>query len=723
MSEVEQPTRRGFIVLATLAGSSLLVGCSKEDMMGEVLSFGAGTPVGPFGPFVKIAPDGVVTLISKHQEMGQGNHLGLCTILAEEMDADIAAMKFEHAPANASLYRNFLMGVQGTGGSTAIANSWMQLRKVGAATRAMFVAAAARTWNVPAAEVTVQKGVVAHPSGKSAGFGELLQAAAQIEPPQDPPLKDPKNFTLIGTNLPRRKDSLEKSSGTARYTQDVHMPEMLVAVVAHPPLFGARPKSFDAGAARTVPGVVDVVQISTGVAVLARDTYAAIQGRDALKVTWDESKAERRGSQALLAYYKEIAAGRHGDVTAVPFESKGEAAAFGGELLDFAYDFPYLAHAAMEPMNCVAMVSGRRCRLVTGSQVQSLDQLNTAMTLWTLPGKVEIETLFAGGSFGRRANQNSDYVVECVEIAKQIGNWRPIKLVWTREDDMTRGKYRPLAHHAIGIRVGADGYPEAWRHRIVVQSIKAEMPGAPDFDDSTAEGAMGSPYLKACPAVDGQVYMPRVGIPVLWWRSVGHTHTAMAMEHTIDRLARRAGRDPADYRRALYAKAGAQGQRHLAALDLAIAKSGYGAPLADGWVHGLAVHESFGSVVAQVAEVKLISGVPRVRRVVSAVDCGIAIVPDQVAAQMEGAICYGLSAALFGSITLTDGKVDQTNFDSYRVLRMNEAPLVETHIVPSANPPSGIGEPGTPPIAPAVANALLAISGEPVASLPLVKPA
>jgi isoquinoline 1-oxidoreductase beta subunit len=338
----------------------------------------------------------------------------------------------------------------------------------------------------------------------------------------------------------------------------------------------------------------------------------------------------------------------------------------------------------------------------------------------TLPGSVEIETLYAGGSFGRRANFTSDYVAECVTIAQKVGHGRPVKLVWTREDDMQAGFFRPLVHHAVRITLDKDGYPATWRHRIVTQSIMKDSPMKAKGPDQTAiEGTSGSPYLKATPIVDAQLATPEGGVPVLWWRSVGATHTAFVMEHTIDQLALKAGKDPVDYRRALYAKAGPEGARHLAVLNLAVEKAGP-TPIA-GHTRGVAVHESFGSVVAQVAEVKLVDGHPRVGRVVTAIDCGVAVSPDQIAAQMEGGTCYGLSAALYGEITLTDGRVDQSNFDTYRVLRMNEAPTVETHIVPSGNPPSGVGEPGTPVIAPAVANALLALSKTPTGRLPFVR--
>ena len=711
-------SRRDVVVGATLVGGALLVGCSPADLM----SAGSKVDVGAFGPFIRFDPDGAVTVLSKHIEFGQGNHACLAAIVAEELDADWSRVKVVHAPANAKLYGNKGLGIQLTGGSSAISNSWEQLRKAGAGARAMFVQAAAIKWNVPAGQITVKDSVVSG-GGKSAGFGELIADAAKVTPPENPTLKDPKTFTLIGTDRVRRKDSLIKSNGTARYTQDVQLPDMLVAVVAHAPRFGASVKSFNGDDAKKVAGVVDVYQIPTGIAVVADSTYAARMGREALKVEWDEGKAETRSSATIAQQWRDIAAGKGPtDLKWEAFDSKGDAAAAsagkGASVFETTYDFPYLAHATMEPMNCVAVVDGNKVKLIHGSQAQTLDQMAAAKIVKTLPGSVEIETLFAGGSFGRRANFQSDYVAECVHIAQKVGHGRPVKLIWTREDDMRAGYFRPLVHHAVRVTLDKDGYPATWRHRIVSQSIMKGSPMPSKGPDQTAiEGTAGSPYLKATPIVDAQLALPEAGVPVLWWRSVGATHTAFVMEHTIDQLARKAGKDPVDYRRALYAKAGAD--RHLAVLNLAVEKAGP-APAA-GWTRGVAVHESFGSVVAQVAEVKLVDGQPRVGRVVTAIDCGVAVSPDQIAAQMEGGTCYGLSAALHGEITLTDGAVDQSNFDTYRVLRMNEAPSVETHIVPSGNPPSGVGEPGTPVIGPAVANALLAISNTPTTRLPFIR--
>jgi isoquinoline 1-oxidoreductase beta subunit len=714
--------REALRIGATLAGGALVVGCSPAD----ILALGAPHDFGAFGPFIKISPDGWVTVVCKHIEFGQGNHAGLAAIVAEELDADWDRVRTEHAPANAKVYSNSMMGVQGTGGSSAIANSWTQLRNAGAAARAMFVQAAASKWNAPAGEITVQNGVVAHAaSGRQAQFGELLADAAKVKPPQAPKLKDSKAFSLIGTPRVRRKDSVAKSTGTATYTQDVHLPNMLTAMVAHSPKFGGKVASFDDKAARKVAGVVDVFQIPTGVAVVAQNTWAARQARDALKVNWDFSQAETVSTDELAKHYADLAAGRAqptGKAAWQPFEAKGANAAppSGAKVVEATYAFPYLAHAAMEPMNCVAIVKGQSCHLIHGSQSPTLDQLNAAKIVGNLPGNIAVDTLYAGGSFGRRTNFQSDYVAEAVHIAKHVGGGRPVKLVWTREDDMRAGYYRPMVHHAVRVTLGADGLPAAWRHRIVTQSIMKGSPmGTPKLDSSSVEGAQGSPYLKATPVVDGQLLTTEVGVPVLWWRSVGATHTAFVMEHTIDQLARAAGKDPVEYRRLLYAKAGAN--RHLAVLNLAADKAGWGSAPPVGWTRGVAVHESFGSVVAQVAEVKLENGEPKVGRVVTAIDCGTVVAPDQVAAQMEGGTCLGLSAALWGKIDLKNGEVQQGNFDGYRVLRNSDAPTVETYFVGSSNPPSGVGEPGTPVIAPAVANALLALGQPATARLPFVK--
>jgi isoquinoline 1-oxidoreductase beta subunit len=723
MSELEtEKPRRGLLsrrkLLVGLAGGALLIGYTARNF-GEIaasaLSVGAKDPdPSAFGPYIKIDPDGWVTVINKHQEMGQGTHAGLAALVAEELDADWDKIRIESAPANTAVYKNIEMGLQATAGSSAIAASWDQLRHAGAAARAMFVAAAAAQWNVSPGAIRVENGVVRHDdSDRSVGFGELLAEAARRTPPSKPVLKDPKHYALIGTDRVRRKDSRAKSSGTLRYTQDVQLPNMLTAVVAHSPRFGGKVAAFNATSARQLPGVVDIFEIPSGVAVVAEDTYAALQGRNALEVDWDDTQAEKRSSKELVEYYHAIAAGKS-DVKAEAFQTTGDASqAFSGDVFETAFDFPFLAHAPMEPMDCVAELDGWSVKLTSGSQIQTIDQFNAARTVLTLPGMVEIETLPAGGSFGRRGIMASDYVVECLNIARHVGQKRPVKLVWTREDDMTAGWYRPMAHHRLWIKCCADGLPSAWRHHAVAQPL---IPFG--INEIAVEGVKNSPYLAVTPIVDGKVFSPSFAVPPAFWRSVGHSHTGMVMEHTIDQLARRANADPAEYRRVIYKNAG--DTRRLAVLDLACKHAGWGTKLEDGWAQGLAVHESFGSVVAQIAEVKLEGGRPKVRRVICAVDCGIAVAPNQIAAQMEGGVCFGLSAALYGAVTLENGVVQQTNFDTYRVLRADEAPMVETYILPSTNKPSGVGEPGTPPIAPAVANALLALTGKPTRSLPFV---
>ncbi|GGZ35480.1 xanthine dehydrogenase family protein molybdopterin-binding subunit [Asticcacaulis endophyticus] len=708
-------TRRKLIVGGGLAGSAMVVGAGIANI-DTLLSLGAeGPETQDFGPFIRIAADNSVTIVNKHQEMGQGIHAGLAAIVAEELDADWSKVRIEAAPANMKLYGNTTARIQGTFGSNGIANSWDQLRQAGAAARYMLVQAAADLWQVSAGSLTVKDGIITDPlTGRTAPFSALLARAAQIKPPENLPLKDPKQFTLIGTERVRRKDSRAKITGAERYTQDIQLNDMMVAMVAHSPRFGGKVLSFDDSEARKIAGIVDVFEIPSGVAVVATDTYTAKRGRDALKVDWDDEKAEMRSSEDLFKFYRDTAQGKT-NIKGDHFQKSGNPeGAFEGDLLEITYDLPYLAHAPMEPMNCVALVDGRSVKLITASQIQTMDQINTARVVGCLPGSVEIETLPAGGSFGRRGVMSSDYIVECVHIAKHVGGGRPVKLIWTREDDMMGGYYRPMSHQRLWIKSGADGFASAWRHHTVVQSLTPVGPNTPGV-----EGIHGSPYLAATTVVDGKVFTPQLAIPPGFWRSVGASHSAMVMEHTVDQLARRAGRDPVDYRRTIYINT--HKTRWLSVLNLAAEKAGWGKPLEAGWARGVAVCECFGTVVAQIAEVSLIDDKPRVRRVVAAVDCGIAVAPDQIRAQMEGGICFGLSAALYGGVTLEGGIVQTTNFDTAPVLRIDEAPVIETHIVPSGNPPTGMGEPGVPLMAPALANALLALTGQPTLSLPFVK--
>ncbi len=707
-------TRRQFLELTTLAGTGLtlgvvLPGCSSAGP-------GAGSaPAAPLEmPFVRISPDNTVTVICKHLEAGQGVWTGLPAIVAEELDASWEQMRVESAPARVPMYGNLAMGgkVQLTGGSTAVANSWEQLRQAGATARAMLVAAAAQHWNVPAAEVTVREGVVAHAaSGHQASFGELAGSAAQQPVPASVSLKDPGSFTLIGRDKLPRLDAQAKSTGTQQYAIDVRLPGMMTAVVMRPPRFGARVKSFDASKSRAVAGVVDVVAIPRGIAVVARDMYAAHKGREALAVIWDESGAEKRGTAQLMQEYRALARGRQAVIAA---EAGDAAAALGHAVhrVEGEFDFPYLAHATMEPLTAVCALGADKCEIWAGCQFQTLDQATAAAILGLKPEQVVIHTLAAGGTFGRRATPDSDYISEVTWIAKATGGKYPVRLIWTREDDITGGRYRPLNYHRIEAGIDKDGRL-AWRQRLVGQSIMAGTP----FEsmmmknglDPTAVGGNAAEQYDLDHAHVSWT-QPKVGVPVLWWRSVENTHTAYSKEVMIDELAQAAGEDPVAFRLAHLGKH----PRHVAALKLAAEKAGWDAPFAKagGRGRGVAVHESFGTVVAQVAEVTVTGDRIKVDRVVCAVDCGIAVTPDVVRAQMQSAIGYGLSAALLGAITLTDGRVDQSNFHQYQVLRLPDMPRsIEVHIVPSSSAPSGVGEPGTPPIAPAVANAVRAATG------------
>lgn len=707
--------RRNFLKGAAAAGAGLVIGFHWPR---GIEARAAAPAAGAFMPnaFVRVAPDGIVTVYAKHLEMGQGVYTGLATIVAEEMDADWSKMRAEGAPADAKRYANLAFGMQGTGGSTAIANSYDQLRKAGATARAMLVAAAAQTWNVPAGELSVSKGVVSHAgSGRKAGFGELAESAAKLPVPETVSLKDPAKFNLIGKTAPRL-DARAKSNGTAQFALDVKLPGMLTALVARPPLFGATVASIDAGAAKAIPGVVDVVQISSGVAVVGKNFWAARKGREALVVNWNFDKAEKRGSDQILAEYRELA-----KTPGLPARMEGNADATlsqAAKRIEATFDFPYLAHAPMEPLDCVVKLTPNACEIWAGDQFQTVDQGNAARVLGLKPEQVKINTLFAGGSFGRRANTVSDYIVEGVEIAKATGGKAPVRLVWTREDDIQGGRYRPLYHHALSAGLDEQGKIVAWRHRIVGQSILGGTPFESmmvknGIDATSVEGASTLPY--AIPNLSVELHTTKVGVPVLWWRSVGSTHTAFSTEVFLDELAAAAGKDPVALRRELLAKH----PRHKGVLELAASKASWGRNLPEGWGQGVAVHESFHSYVAQVAEVSTKpDGSWKVERIVCAVDCGQPINPSIIRAQMESAIGYGLSAALYGAITLKDGAVEQSNFHDYQVLRIDQMPKIEVHIVPSREAPTGVGEPGLPPTAPAIANALAAVTKKRLYNLP-----
>ena len=715
-------SRRTFLKASAALGAGLTLAIFDVDADAQATK--AANVGAEFAPnaFLRIAPDNSVTVIVKHVELGQGTYTGLPMLVADELDASWSQIRVEGAPADAKRYGNlFWGGAQGTGGSTALANSFEQYRQAGAAARAMLVAAAAERWKVAPESITVKNGVVSS-SGRKATFGELSAAAAKQPVPASPTLKDAKDFVYIGKGAPRT-DSKAKSTGTATYTQDVKLADMLTAVVAHPPRFGAKVKHFDASAVEKIAGVRYVVQIPSGIAVVATNFWTAKTARDQLKIEWNDDTGFKYSSADIMTEFKRLAA-KPGAIA----RNDGDAAAAidkAARKLDAAYEFPYLAHAAMEPMNCVVRLDADRCEVWNGEQFQTGDQAAIAAVVGLKPEQVFIHQLFAGGSFGRRANPQSDYVVEAASIAKEIGKRGvPVKLVWTREDDMRGGYYRPAYYHVLRAGLDAQGNVTGWQHRIVGQSILTgtafeSMMVKNGVDATSVEGAASLPYAIADLQVD--LHSPQIGVPVQWWRSVGSTHTAYSTETFVDELATAAGKDPVEFRKTLLANK----PKHLSVLELVAAKSGWGQPLAAGKTgekraRGIAVHESFNTAVAQVVEVTVrADNTFRVDRVVCAVNCGFAVNPDNVRAQMEGGIGYGLSAALYGAITIKDGGAAQSNFHDYRVLRINEMPAVDVHIVPSTDKPTGVGEPGVPPIAPAVANALAAATGKRLRVLPL----
>ena len=717
-------TRRTFIKLTSIAGTGLTIGALLPQTGVAAGTGKSAATVAPLAmPFVRIAPDNTVTLICKHVEAGQGVWTGLSAVLAEELDAAWSQMRAEGAPAQVPLYGNVAFdpkgSVQGTGGSTSMASSWQQLREAGASARAMLVGAAARRWGVPSSQITVIDGVVAHSSGRRATFGELASDAAKQPVPKEVKLKDASQFKLIGRDKLPRLDSRAKSTGTQQFAIDVSLPGMMTAVVMRPPKFGAKAQSVDATAAKAVPGVVDVVQIPRGVAVVARDTHSAKKGREALKVTWDESGAESRGTTELMAEYKRLAASGEGKLSAI---RKGDAAAGlkgAARVIDAEFELPYLAHAPMEPLTAVCRLSADRCEIWAGAQFQTVDQLNAAGATGLKPDQVFINTLAAGGTFGRRANMESDYISEVASIAKATGGKYPVRLIWTREDDLAGGRYRPLNYHRITAGITADGRVAGYQQHVVGQSIVAGTAFAAMMKDGVDPTAIEGSAPEQYEIANSQLLWtnPKVGVPVLWWRSVGHSHMAFSKEVIIDELAEAAGKDPVAFRLALLEK----NPRAAGVLKLAAEKAGWDKPFdkSKGRGRGIAIQESFGTVVAQVAEVTVKDDRLVVDRVVCAVDCGIAVTPDVIRAQMESGIGFGLGTALHSAITMTDGHVDQSNFHQFQVLRINEMPkIVEVHIVPSTSPPSGVGEPGTPPIAPAVANAVRMATGIRLRKLP-----
>ncbi len=705
--------RREFIKLTIGASSGLLVGLYLPVLDKNA---DAASPA-EFAPnaFVRIAPDESITIIVNHSEMGQGVYTTLPMILADELDADWRNVRFEPAPVD-PVYNSPAFGMQATGGSTSTWSSFDPMRQAGAAARAMLIAAAAEQWKVEAAQCRVVEGMVHGPSPEmKLSYGQLAEKAAQLKPPAEIALKDPKNFYLIGKPL-KRLDTPEKTNGKAVFGIDVKLPGMMVAVVSRAPVFGAKLKTWNSKKAEAIKGVRKVVEVPSGVAVLADGMWTALEGRDALEIEWDEgalanfSSRLQREEYAALAKKPGLVARKEGDAAT--------ALAGMSMKIEAVYEVPYLSHAMMEPLNCTVDLRADSCEIWTGTQFQTNDRAVAARIVGLKPDSVQLHTTFLGGGFGRRGNPMSDFVSEAVQVAKAAGAPAKVKVIWTREDDMHGGYYRPSYLHAIEGSVDAGGMPHAWSHRIVGQSIAAGTPfeGAMvknGIDETSVEGAADIPY--AIPNIQVEYHLATVGVPVLWWRSVGHSHNAFVVESFLDELAAAGGKDPYELRRALLAKH----PRERGVLDLAAEKAGWGKPLPKGRGRGIAVHASFGSYVAEVVEASVEGGNVRAHRVVCAVDCGEFVNPQIIEQQLQGAVIFGLTAALYGELTFEKGRVQQSNFNDYPMLRMDECPEIEVHIVHNQEKMGGIGEPGVPPAAPALVNAIFQATGKRIRKLPI----
>lgn len=706
-------SRRQFLKGSGLAAGGLLLAFHLPGCGLHSTKLGLDKPE-PWAPnaWLRMTADNNITVLVNQVEMGQGVYTALPMLVAEELDADWQGIQIEVAPVSPE-YHHAYFGIRATGGSSSIASAWDTLRQAGAMARALMLAAAAQHWQVSAESLRTENAQVLNPDkGERLDYGALIQVAAALPSPQDVPLKDPKDFRLIGRDI-KRLEGADKVTGRAEFSLDVQLPGMLVAVVAHPPVYGDKVKHYQAEQALKIPGVYKVKAITRGVAVIAKDFWTAKIARDQLTIEWQEGAARGLSTPALQRQFRVLA-----DQPGTVAENTGDtdaALAAASQTLEAVYEMPYLAHAAMEPLNCVAQVADGHCELWVGTQAQSQDQTIAASLLNIKPEQVKVNCSLLGGGFGRRFNHSSDFVSDAVEVAK--GETVPIKTIWTREQDMQGGYYRPMFTHKVQGGLNGEGLPDAWLQRLVGQSIAVgsmyEAYIKDGIDGMSVDGAGNMPYRIENRRLE--LHSPSLPIPVLWWRSVGSSQNAFVKECFLDELAHAGGKDPLSLRRQLLV----DHPRLLKVLNLAAEKAGWGEPVPPGRGQGLAVHECFGSRVAQVAEVSVVKGQLQVHRVVCAVDCGRAVNPLTVKAQIEGGIIFGLSAALYGEITLQDGQFEQSNFHNYPVVRMSASPQVEVHIIDSAERPSGVGEPGLPPIAPAVANAVFAATGQRVRRLPL----
>jgi len=712
--------RRSFLKATLVAGGALVFGISIPTTTRAEERFGlAAAAHGPdFQPnaFIKLSPHGQVTVVVGQAEMGQGVLTSLPMIVADELEVDWKNVTYEHGPPGKE-FINPALGGQITGGSASIRGLIDPLRKASASAREMLVTAAAQQWGVPVEQCKAINGEVSHAaSNRTVKYGTLFAAAAKLTPPAAPKLKDAKDFKFIGKSV-KRLDTPEKVDGSGVFGIDIKVPGMLTASIERSPVIGGKVKSFDDTKAKAVKGVRNVVQLASGIAVVADNYWAAKKGRDALTIVWDEGAMASVSSDKLYqadveaaANGKGIEAKKTGDIAA------GKAKAV--KTIEAVYYAPYLAHATMEPMNATADVKADSCEVWAGIQAQMVVQGMVAKETGLPLEKIKVNNTLLGGGFGRRLGE---YVVDAVRLSKAVG--KPVKVLWTREDDMHGDFYRPSAYNKMSAGLDASGMPVFWQHRVVSPSIMASLgpsifgfaPPPTVLDGTAVEGAHTLPYEVQNLYVDWVDNKP--GVPVGFWRSVGSSHTAFSTECFLDELAHAAGKDPLAFRLSLLDKH----PRYVGVLKLAAEKAGWDKPAPTGMFRGIAVHESFTSYVAQVAEVSVDkkTGKVKVHRVVCAIDCGQVVNPDTVKAQMDSCIIFGLTAAFYGEITVKDGRIQQRNFYDYKMLRMNETPKIETYIVPSTEKHGGVGEPGTPPTAPAVVNAIFAATGKRLRRLPI----
>ncbi len=715
MSKSPVINRRNFLKAGAVAGGGLLIAISLPTIGKRLASGKSSGAMIPINSFLRIGEDNQVHIILSKIEMGQGIWTTLPMLIAEELDCEWNKIKVEHHPSGRGDDFKAPKFEQGTGGSSSTLSQFDRYRLAGATARSMLVEAAAKKFGVQPNDCRTENGFVIVGDNR-VSYGEVATDASKLAVPKIK-LREPAEWKYIGKSQ-KRLDGPEKVNGQAVYGLDIRFPDLLIAIVAHSPVFGGKIKSFDAGKAKSIEGVVDVVQISTGIAVLAKNYWAAKLGRDALQIEWDAGLNHDMDSEQQLAHYRKLS-----QTNGLSVQKKGDVATAlqkSAIKIDREFLFPYLAHAPMEPLNCTVRIGKDSCEIWTGTQWPLLRQTEVAAFLDLNPEQVIFNTPHMGGSFGRRGTFGADWVMEAVNIAKVSGRF--IKLVWSREDDIRGGYYRPVYLHRVQIGIDKNRMPVAWQHRIVGQSLfvntALQEEIAPNgLDYSSVDGVNGSPYITAVPHHAVELITTTYGVPVSAWRSVGNTHTAFVMETLADELAIIAGQDPVAYRRILLK----DHRRHLAALNLASEKAGWEAQLQTGRFRGVAVHEAMGSFVCQIVELSILDKKIIVHRVVCAIDCGLAVNPDGVRAQMEGGIVFGLTAALYGEITLEKGQVQQSNFNDYRMLRMNEMPIIEVHIVPSSEKMGGAGEPGVPPIAPAIANAVFAATGKRIRRLPLQK--